>query len=240
MHAGAVYICPTHSLTTVDGSWTITPPWMTTHNDSHNLQRAKALTKNLTYVLTLTGAFFLALYGVSVGLSECSLTMFLKVVGTGGILSCSAFVVGSLLGFLFGIPKGPEKQSENRPWVVNTNLVQISDWLTKMLVGLSLAVLFQVPGHLNRFGTYFGADLGSRPLAVLLLVYYSFTGFLAGYLMTRLFLQQAFHEADLAPEAKGHPELGSEPSELSSNPTPGGKTNPSLTKATSSPSEDEE
>jgi predicted secreted protein len=58
-------------------------------------------------------------------------------------------LIGGLLGFLFGIPRtlqqeasqATEQNRKDRPqetnYAVNTNLDQISDWLTKILVGVS-------------------------------------------------------------------------------------------------------
>ena len=123
---------------------------------------------------------------------------------------------GGLLGFLFGIPKalqlreGPEaarqKDQEddkgNRPaYRANTNLEEVSDWLTKILVGVGLTQLNAIPRKVVAFGAYFGAPLGADAVtgerfAAAVLLYFSVTGFLLGYLWTRLFLGSALARAD--------------------------------------------
>jgi hypothetical protein len=77
---------------------------------------------------------------------------------------------GFVLGFLFGIPKVSQKaprssaqdpdsitdsqddegRSSPYPLRVNTNLEDISDWLTKILVGATLTQLLRIPGLLKR------------------------------------------------------------------------------------------
>lgn len=171
------------------------------------LTQAKKLTYWISGILVGCGFLVLLITSVSAGARHGCWSNALRVLGAGGGLAGASLSVGGLLGFLFGVPRGPEKSTGDRPWVVNTNLVQISDWLTKMLVGLSLAVLFQIPDRLSEFGKYFGEELGSESLAVSFLIHFGASGFLIGYLMTRLFLQQGFHEADLPPEAKDKPNL---------------------------------
>jgi hypothetical protein len=78
---------------------------------------------------------------------------------------------------------------------VNTNLEQISDWLTKIIVGVSLVNSDRVGRAMmsvaNEMASSFGGP-GSRSLALATLTYFSVIGLLGGYLLTRLFLQRAF------------------------------------------------
>lgn len=89
----------------------------------------------------------------------------------------------------------------------NTNLQDVSDWLTKLLLGAGLTQLNSIPGALGRFGhnaatALLGptADPALRyPISVFVqatVVYFAAVGFLAGYLVTRLFLAGAFSDAD--------------------------------------------
>ncbi|MBV9302153.1 MAG: putative Ig domain-containing protein [Acidobacteriaceae bacterium] len=83
---------------------------------------------------------------------------------------------------------------------VNTNLEQISDWLTKIIVGVTLVQLRAVLTKLNDAATTIAASLGSNAnrisFAYALMLYFSMTGFLGSYLLTRLFLQRAFRNVD--------------------------------------------
>ncbi|MEM9413169.1 MAG: hypothetical protein AAGA30_18820, partial [Planctomycetota bacterium] len=88
----------------------------------------------------------------------------------------SSFSIATVVGFLFGIPK--VLQGEDLPKTavagsvgdrryeqrVNTNLEQISDWLTKIIVGLGLVNLGAVPGRLEKLGVYLVADTKIDPM----------------------------------------------------------------------------
>jgi hypothetical protein len=115
-------------------------------------------------------------------------------------------LVGSTIGFLFGIPRtiqgddgtksAEAEKGDGYRLRVNTNLEQISDWLTKILVGVGLTQLNQVPGQLMRAAAFIAKGIGDnqsqRTLALALVIYFPVLGFLSGYLCTRLFLQPAF------------------------------------------------
>jgi hypothetical protein len=82
--------------------------------------------------------------------------------------------VGLLGGFLFGIPRsvpvgaGPDDHTHGSH-AVNTKLEQISDWLTKILIGIGLVELARISGYLDALvhevGDALGGDAraGSRP-----------------------------------------------------------------------------
>lgn len=133
---------------------------------------------------------------------------------------------GMFVGFLFGIPKVLQKETVDPPppstdaatghastapapgsstqagyaQRVNTNLEEISDWLTKIIVGIGLVELKEIPAKLESLAGSVGRTLGveeahtSVGLAVVL--FFLSMGFLYGYLMTRLYLQGAFSRAE--------------------------------------------
>ena len=81
---------------------------------------------------------------------------------------------------------------------VNTNLEQISDWLTKIIVGVTLVESKEVLDHLSNAAHMMAGSLGgenSVSFAFAILIYFSFSGLLGSYLLTRLFLQRAFTNA---------------------------------------------
>ena len=123
------------------------------------------------------------------------------------------FAVLFLVGFLFAIPK--VLQTDSKPGDsgydqrVNTNLEQISDWLTKIIVGLGLVELRAVPDKLQNAAKWMAQSLatpGTQPSDALIsfagafIIFFSVLGFFAGYLATRLFLSAAFYRADLKPK----------------------------------------
>ncbi len=82
---------------------------------------------------------------------------------------------------------------------VNTNLEEISDWLTKIIVGLGLVELRRIPDHLNSMSAMLARCLGetwSLALASALIVWFSVVGFFIGYLPTRIYLSFVFSIAD--------------------------------------------
>src|SRR5437868_14946669 len=68
-------------------------------------------------------------------------------IATGGMLVAgAALLAGFLTGFIFGIPRvGADTSSGVQS---NDNLIEISNWLTKILVGVSLVELSVIPGKL--------------------------------------------------------------------------------------------
>ena len=125
------------------------------------------------------------------------------------------FVAGFLAGFLFGVPKvvaegtaaaaqpGTPAAAWNFAQRPNTNLEQISDWLTKIIVGVGLVELKEIPRLLRETATWVAGTLSASAspsqaavsFAGSVVVYFSIVGFLAGYLLTLLFLAGAFGRA---------------------------------------------
>ena len=124
----------------------------------------------------------------------------INAFGQASVVAAGAFAVGTLFGFLFGIPKtlqdqngvtGQGTSASGALQATNTNLEQISDWLTKILVGVGLTQLYAIRRELSHVGTYF-AIASSPAITLAMLLNFSIAGFLTGYLLTRLFLTGAF------------------------------------------------
>jgi hypothetical protein len=136
----------------------------------------------------------------------------------GGLLSLAFAGIGGLVGFLFGIPrrisqpaKAPAQaknggatsegssSSQTNASDVNTNLEQVSDWLTKIILGAGLTQLTKVPGLMKSLADYLGGAFDGKPFLPLVIVIGSLVfGFFAGYLMTQLFLVKALIDAERA------------------------------------------
>jgi hypothetical protein len=128
------------------------------------------------------------------------------------------FAVAFVFGFLFGIPKALQSPSKLTPTgtptdphsddtagkdanqlKVNTNLEEISDWLTKILVGATLTQLIKIPGAIRNAADFMASTAGGTgpvPFAAAILLYFSAIGFFAGYVMTRMFFSLAFSRFD--------------------------------------------
>ncbi len=133
--------------------------------------------------------------------------------GTASLWAFGFLGLGTLIGFLFGIPKvlqgdgtavttttttaGPVQTRHQ----VNTNLEQVSDWITKILVGLGLVQLGRMPDRLKEYSKLLAIGLGDTDNGVFagaIIVYFSVLGFMGGYLITRLFLSRVMVTADLS------------------------------------------
>lgn len=111
---------------------------------------------------------------------------------------------------------------------VNTNLEQISDWLTKILVGVGLVQLGKVPDYARSLGSSLAPCLGDAPcsgaIAVTLVLAFLVFGFLIGYLVTRLYVTGALKRAeggdpkDVEPPSDINIGLKPEQIEIVSNP----------------------
>lgn len=114
------------------------------------------------------------------------------------LIAGSFFGAGGLMGFLFGIPKVVQNTTllpddERKSLIIhNDNLVQISDWLTKIIVGVGLTQLYEIPGFVKRIGEHFGksllgydAGLFGTNASIAIVLYFLIIGFLIFYIWTR-------------------------------------------------------
>ena len=117
------------------------------------------------------------------------------------IYMLAAAAVASILGLVFGIPRARSDfiPGASERYLANSNLEQISDWLTKLLVGVGLVELNSVPGAIQALGTYLGSDLhvpNPAAYAATAVVFGAGTGFAAGYLWTRIRLRPILEQSD--------------------------------------------
>jgi len=130
-------------------------------------------------------------------------------IGTCLLLAGGCFSGGAFIGFMFGIPRvlsnptsAPDDIKNNSKTIMqNDNLVQISDWLTKIIVGVSLTQLTNIPHFLHHLGEKFAVSTGAYEnkgvnTAIILLVYFPIIGFFFGYLWSRLFFPKMLADMD--------------------------------------------
>jgi hypothetical protein len=163
----------------------------------------------------LLGVLSVMIYAAHTGGKEG----FLSIASVGILLGGAAGFFGGALGFLFGIPRTLQQETPGSAtdggagaeggsagpridYRVNTNLEQISDWLTKILVGVSLTQISEIRSGLVTLTEFAAAGLGPQAqgevFAFALLSYSAVLGFLFGYLWTRLSLAGALRAADQA------------------------------------------
>jgi hypothetical protein len=132
---------------------------------------------------------------------------FASVLAVGAAAAAGAFISGVLLGFLFGLPRTLERPTAKGFLATNSNLDQISDWLTKILVGLGLVQLGKVSSGVGKLASSLAPGLGgavsagaegapgAKAFATALLIFSAVDGFLFGYLWSRIVLSKRFRLA---------------------------------------------
>jgi hypothetical protein len=155
--------------------------------------------------LNLWLTFSLLALSVSLGFATLALCH-VPATALAFLWAAACLAIGCLLGFLFGIPRAASdpqydrSKAPNRPrFVANTNIEQISDWLTKLLVGAGLIEFKGAPRALDEAARYIAAGLAKDPqqfvqVAAAILIFFPAWGFLGGYLLTRMFFERAFNE----------------------------------------------
>jgi hypothetical protein len=172
-------------------------------SDTNDTQQSKGLSLGvlnwLSILIGTLGIFIVLLFGASY---SAKATIFLWM------LAC--LLSGTAIGFLFGIPKilqnsqGSGNAAPIYQQQVNTNLTEISDWLTKIIVGLGLVNLIKIPPYLSKVAKILAGGLTLPPnqlslamaFAYGIIISYVILGFLLGYITTRLYLAGAFSRAD--------------------------------------------
>jgi CheY-like chemotaxis protein len=158
-----------------------------------------------------TGIFLLAfaLLGIAVLVLACSGNRAVPIV-----VALAAGAIAGVFGFLFAVPRVSQTANHESPEAgkpaptsaayqmrINTNLEEISDWLTKIIVGIGLSQLWNIPSIVHRSATFLAPAFGpSAPqnvvLALCTITYFTSVGGFCGYLLTRIYLAGAFRRAD--------------------------------------------
>ncbi|MBV8369047.1 MAG: hypothetical protein JO036_09020 [Candidatus Eremiobacteraeota bacterium] len=130
-----------------------------------------------------------------------------RLAWVGLLWSLSLYAVGVFIGFLFSVTWVVESEAaaaggttSSLKYLPNTGLAQIADWLTKIIVGLTLVELQNIPPKILSLSTIIAASLGNgeavKGLAYAMILFFPILGFLAMYLSTRLFLNQGIRKAE--------------------------------------------
>jgi hypothetical protein len=136
----------------------------------------------------------------------------MQTFGPSAMVAGAALIAGSFLGFLFAIPRAQQQveridgrsvaEQADGPLRINTNLEQVSDWLTKIIIGVTLIELGRIVRSLGpliaALAVIYGNATGARVMAAGILVYFPIVGFLAGYVATRTLVAVVF---DIVPYA---------------------------------------
>ena len=117
-------------------------------------------------------------------------------LGTAAMWMMMCLAVGGLVGFLFAVPRINDKARHADLLVPNRNIEAISDWLSKIIVGLGLINFNEIAAGANARATILGKNLQvDQSFALAMILYFSVAGLLEGYLLTRIFIQRHFVDA---------------------------------------------
>jgi tetratricopeptide (TPR) repeat protein len=140
----------------------------------------------------LTG--FLGIIGYSLNLQKAGWKILFLFI----LIASASYISGFFFGFLFGIPRRNTDKESN--YNLSTNLGDISDWLTKIIIGLGLIEIKKIPDFLMSIGNYIQTSVGAEDsvkiFSVCSIVYFSIFGLYYGHNYTRLFLSGLLKEAD--------------------------------------------
>jgi len=119
-----------------------------------------------------------------------------RLIGVGFFVAGGATLVGSALGFLFGVPTYSGENREDASYSPNTNLERVSSWLTQVLIGATLVQASELLATFTRLARYVGPAFGDSPagptIAGALIIHYLLVGFFQGFLLAYLWLPHAF------------------------------------------------
>jgi hypothetical protein len=154
----------------------------------------------------IIGLVFVGIYFYTKGINGLSAMMW----------SLTYMVIGTLVGFIFSVPKlisdsptGVPPAGTNiakKKVEENTNLTQISDWLTKVLIGAGLVEMKEIPPFIHQVATVMGKGIAgtSNPTVVdditvmcaAIILFFLSWGFISGYLVMKLILTEQFADSD--------------------------------------------
>jgi hypothetical protein len=118
---------------------------------------------------------------------------FAATFGLLALVGAAAWLSGGVLGFIFGVPRLRAASgvggATSSVFVPNTNLEQISDWLTKIIVGATLVQMQPLAAGIGELAASVGGQLktqGATAVSGGVMILYFAGGFMWGYLWCSL------------------------------------------------------
>lgn len=168
----------------------------------------QSLTKVTTWLallalgMILGGTVWIWIYSFSAKGPHCS------YVGVGMLTAMAAALAGFFAGFLVGVPKvvsSGQARASTGGFSPSTNLAEISDWLTKLLLGAGLVSLSRLGGPIGKLiddvasglhspAADAGAIQSAKVVAGATMAGFVFLGILGGYIVTSTWFQKKISE----------------------------------------------
>jgi hypothetical protein len=159
-----------------------------TLGDIEVFKRGKGL-----FTFYLVALFGLASVIIVIGMVACLVVSSQKWQGVATVLAVgwAAWMLPGLFGIIFALPRASAALQDETGFGPNDNLLTISDWLTKILVGFGLAQAGNVSEAFGGLTRSIGDKLGigelGQPLIGGVILVCAACGFLYGYLWGRLY-----------------------------------------------------
>lgn len=150
----------------------------------------------VTAMVAISGVAVLAIYGWTSGDADGW-----EIMALAFLIGSAAFWLAGVLGYLFGIPRS--LQEREGPFRANTSLEQISDWLTKIVIGVGLVEIRALGGWLNGIGDDVASAtnlVGARQLFIALMLLEAACGFIFFYIWSRVHMPKLFLLAETETE----------------------------------------
>ncbi len=177
-------------------------PRLKRSGDDDSASRFSPVVKTLALGL-LVG--LIATLAYSIGAAEANW----ESLSVSAMIALAAAAAGGFFGLLFGVPRTLQAEpgsasvgAQERSFAIgaNTNLEQISDWLTKIIVGVTLTQLGSIKNGASELfssmAQVFDGAAGASTFVGSIVIYFSILGFFGGWLYARLRLGAAMSAAD--------------------------------------------
>lgn len=158
--------------------------------------------KGLVFILFLViiGLFGIVIYAYQDYTNKIANNIY-STMATLFFVSGAIFTSSSLVGFLFGIPRTTvidASEKSKSGYIGNDNLLQVSDWITKIILGLGLTQIHQIPTILKKVAQFImeSTHVSNAAFIILVILYFACLGFLFGYLWTRLYFIKMLRASD--------------------------------------------
>jgi len=128
------------------------------------------------------------------------------------VVFAAAGAIGAALGFLFGLPRArvsePLTQTGGdggarvigRNYLANSNLIKVSDWLTTIVIGLTLVNLLKVAPAARRLSSALekplGGSDGAATVGLAVIVFGAVCGFILMYLYVSIRIRELLEDAE--------------------------------------------
>jgi hypothetical protein len=110
-------------------------------------------------------------------------------MGLASLWAMGCIATGFLIGFLFAVPRANPSAVITSRYLPNTNVEAVSDWLTKILVGVGLVNFHAIGVFIDGLAGGLASALETDPpFATGLIVYFFVVGIIEGYILTRVHL----------------------------------------------------